>query len=237
MTLTVAAAQRQADLAARRNALYVDAVMRHGAAAVAIDATSSEAARGAAFASMDGLMLTGGTDIDPVRYGRPNNGSLGSDPARDELEAAAYDVATARGVPVLGICRGLQAMNAFAGGSIIQHVDGHAGHGWGQGPAHRHPIRLVPGTATARILDPAASGAELTVNSYHHQAVGPDGLAPGFTATAFADSPAGQLVEALEGPADGPWRIAFQCHPERTESTPRVFERLFAAFVEACRTR
>ncbi len=237
VTTTVAAGQSDPSLAVRKMALYVDSVVRHGATAIPLDATSSAAGRGAAFASMDGLLLTGGADVDPGRYGRPNDGSHGVEPERDELEAAAFEVASARGVPVLGICRGLQAMNAFSGGSILQHVDGHAGPGWSHGPALTHPIRLVPGTTTARILDPAASGGALHVNSYHHQAVRAVDLAPGYTATAFSDSPAGPLVEALEGPADGPWRVAVQCHPERTESTPRAFERLFAAFVEACRVR
>ena len=237
VTTMVAADQPDPTLALRRVALYLDSVVRHGATAIPLDATSSAAARGAAFASMDGLLLTGGADVDPARYGRPNDGSHGMEPERDALEAAAFEVANARGLPVLGICRGLQAMNAFSGGSILQHVDGHAGAAWGHGPALTHPIRLVPGSATARILDPAASGAELLVNSYHHQAVRPADLAPGFTAAAFSDSPAGPLVEALEGSAGGPWRLAVQCHPERAESTPRAFEQLFAAFVEACRVR
>lgn len=236
MTLTVAALQPDPGIAARKQALYVDSVVRHGAAAIPLDATASASERAAAFAVMDGLMLTGGADLDPAHYGHPNAGSHGMEPERDELEAAAWRVADARGVPVLGICRGLQVMNAFAGGTIFQHVDGHAGPGWGHGPALTHAIHLVPGTRTARILDPAASGRDLIVNSYHHQGVRTSDLAPAFTASAFADSPAGPLVEAFES-SSGPFRLGVQCHPERTESTPRAFEAWFAAFVEACRTR
>ncbi len=236
VTLTVAAAQSEPDLAVRKNALYLDSVMRHGATAIPLDATSSAQQRGAAFAQMDGLLLSGGADLDPARYGRPNDGSRATEPDRDELEAAAWAVADARGIPVLGICRGLQAMNAFAGGVLLQDVGGHRGPAWGHGPALTHAIDLVPGTATARILDPGASGIPLVVNSYHHQAVRPADLAPAFTATAFAHSPAGLIVEALEG-AVGPWRMAVQCHAERTESTPRAFEALFAAFVDASRIR
>ncbi len=236
VTLMVAAAQTEPEIAERKNALYVDSVVRHGAIAIPLDATASGAAREAAFRTMDGLLLTGGADIDPARYGRPNEGSRDLEPDRDELEAAAWAAAEARAVPVLGICRGLQAMNTFAGGTLLQDVGGHVTNGWGHGPAATHPLRLVPGSATARVLDPSGSAADLVVNSYHHQAVRTLDLAPGFTATAFADSPAGPLVEALET-TSGPWRMAVQCHPERTESTPHVFERLFAAFVEACRTR
>jgi putative glutamine amidotransferase len=236
ITLPAPAAQREPDLAERKNELYVAAVVRHGGAAVPLDATASALERTAAFASMDGLLLTGGADLDPSHYGRPNEGSRGVEPDRDQLEREAWAAAEARGLPVLGICRGFQVMNAFAGGVLLQDVEGHASHAWGHGPATTHPMRLVPGTATARILDPAASGAELVVNSYHHQAVRPADLAPAYLATAVADSPAGPLVEAFEA-ASGPWRMGVQCHPERTESTPSVFEDLFAAFVEACSAR
>jgi putative glutamine amidotransferase len=231
----VAAAQAEPGVAARKNALYVDSVVRHGATAIPLDATSSASERAAALAVMDGLLLTGGADLDPVRYSRPDEGSRDMEPDRDELEAAAWAVAESRGVPVLGICRGLQVMNAFGGGSLLQDVGGHQGPGWGHGPALTHPMRLVPGSRMARILSPAnVGGGVMTVNSYHHQAVRRDDLAPRFVAAAFAGSPAGDLVEAFES-ASGPLRLAVQCHPERTESTPKAFERLFSFFVDACR--
>lgn len=234
VTLPVAVPRAGSDLAARRNALHLDAIRRHGGGAVGLDARASGADRRTALESMDGLLFSGGGDLDPARYGRPNEGSRDIEAERDELEADAWAAAQARGVPVLGICRGLQVMNAFAGGVLLQHVDGHQGPGWARGPALTHPIRLVAGTATARILDPVGSGDDLVVNSYHHQGVRVADLAPGFTAAAYADSPAGPLVEALEA-ASGPWRMAVQCHPERRESTPGAFEALFAAFVAACR--
>jgi len=235
VTLMVVAAQSEPEIAARKNALYVDSVVRHGATALPLDATSTPSERAGAFASMDGLLLTGGADLDPARYSRPNLGSRDVEPDRDELEAAAWAIADSRGVPVLGICRGFQVMNALGGGTLLQHVDGHAGAGWGHGPALTHPLRLQPGSRLARILTPTnAGGGVLTVNSYHHQAVRPADLAPRFSASGFAASPAGELVEAFESTA-GPLRLAVQCHPERTESTPRSFERLFAFFVDACR--
>jgi putative glutamine amidotransferase len=236
VTIMVASAQAAPEIAARKNALYVDAVVRHGATAIPLDATAPAADRGAAFASMDGLLITGGADLHPSLHGRPNEGSRNIETDRDELEAAAWAAAETRGVPVLGICRGLQAMNVFAGGTLLQHVDGHEGPGWGRGPALTHAIRLEAGSRIARILEPGLATGTMTVNSYHHQGVRAADLARRFAASAFADSPAGDLVEAFESTA-GPLRLAVQCHPERTESTPRAFEGLFAAFVQACRVR
>jgi putative glutamine amidotransferase len=235
VTVADPAAQTHPDIAARKNALYLDALGRHGAAVLAVSAATALAEREAAFAVMDGLLLSGGADVHPSRYAAPVAGSVDIETGRDQLEADAWAAAEARSLPVLGICRGLQAMNAFAGGSLVQHVDGHAGPGWSTGPALTHPLRLVPGSRLARILSPTnLGGGVVTVNSYHHQGVLASGLAPGFVAAAFAPSPAGELVEAFEA-ATGPFRAAVQCHPERTESTPAAFERLFAFFVDACR--
>lgn len=222
-------------LAARKNALFVDAVVRHGSAAITLDTGSTASERAAAFASMDGLLLTGGPDLDPARYGQEHAGTHEVDGARDALEADAWAAAVRRELPVLGICRGFQAMNVFAGGTLLQHVEGHAGASWGTGPALTHPMRLIPGSRLARILYPAnVGGGVLQVNSYHHQAIRPSDLAPGFTTCGLSPSLAGDLVEAFEA-TSGPFRMGVQSHPERTESTPRQFERLFAFFVDACR--
>ena len=108
----------------------------------------------------------------PARYGGTERGSTAIEPARDALEAEAWAVAQRRGLPVLGICRGFQAINVFSGGSLLQHVDGHLGPAFGKGAAMVHPVRVAPGTRLARILFPTnAGGGVLRVNSYHHQAV------------------------------------------------------------------
>jgi putative glutamine amidotransferase len=219
------------DLQRRRNGRYVDSVERHGARVVRLTPRSTAAEREAALTAMDGLLLTGGADIHPRRYGQPIRGADELDEARDELEAAAWAAAASRGVPVLGICRGLQAINVFSGGSLLQHVDGHAGPAWGFGPAMTHPIRLVDGSRLATLLGP---GLEIEVNAYHHQGIRAADLAPGLVAAAWADSAAGPLVEGAEA-TDGRFVVGVQCHPERTESTREEFERLFAAFVEAAR--
>jgi gamma-glutamyl-gamma-aminobutyrate hydrolase PuuD len=230
IVLTIADVRRSSDpgLAARKNARYAEAVERHGGRPLLHDGTASDTERSVAFATMDGLLLTGGTDIDPARYGRPNTGSVDVEPDRDALEADAWAAAAGRNVPVFGICRGFQAINVFAGGTLIQDVPGHAGPGWGTGPARMHTIRIEPEGILAQAL---ADGAE-TVNTYHHQAVTAADLAPGLRATAWAASPAGDIVEALELPGDR-FVVGVQCHPERTESSPPAFERLWSAFVAA----
>lgn len=235
LTVAVAARSSNPDVAERKNRLYADAVRRHGGVPVVLDATASEAERRAAFESMTGLLISGGADVDPSRYGRPNEGSVATEPDRDDLEAAAFGAAEARGLPVLGLCRGFQALNVFLGGRLVQDVGRHIGKSYGQGPAMTHPLRVVAGTRLARILFPTnVGGGRLEVNSYHHQGVRAADLAPTLLANAFATSPAGELVEGAET-RGGRFVIGIQCHPERQDSTPPAFERLFRVFVDACR--
>jgi putative glutamine amidotransferase len=235
VTVAVPGRQAEPELAIRRNGLYAAAMTRQGAEPIVLDATSTTDERAEAFARMDGLLLSGGADIEPARYGRPDRGSTAMEPDRDELEAAAWEAATERGLPVLGLCRGFQAINVFSGGTLIQHVDGHAGPAWGHGPAKTHPLRIDPGTRLARILFPTnVRGGVVEVNTYHHQAIGPTDLAPSLVPNARASSPAGELIEGFET-RDGRFVIGVQCHPERTESSPAAFERLFAVFVDAAR--
>jgi gamma-glutamyl-gamma-aminobutyrate hydrolase PuuD len=94
----------------------------------------------------------------------------------------------------------------------------------------------VPGTRLARILFPTnVGGGVVQVNSYHHQAVRAADLAPGLVACAWAASPAGDLVEGIESSGEGRFLMAVQCHPERLESTPAAFERLWSVFLDASR--
>ncbi len=242
VTVAVPAASAELEVAARRNGLYAEAVKRHGGEPILLDATATAGAREAAFERMDGLLLSGGADLHPSRYGEPDRGSRSVEPDRDALEFDAFAAAQARQLPVLGICRGMQALNAFLGGTLEQHVEGHVGASWRHGPAATHAIRLVPGTRLAALVGPAPGpGTQgpvgdpgLVVNSYHHQAVRRAGLAPGLVASAAAGSGDDEIVEGLELPGDR-FAVGVQCHPERTESTPPAFERLWAAFVDACR--
>jgi putative glutamine amidotransferase len=240
VTVAATANRPDADVIRGRIRLYVDAIHRHGGEAVLLDATSSVREREASFATIDGLLLSGGVDMDPARYGQSNRGSVDVQRERDELELEAWAAAAERDVPVLGICRGFQVLNVILGGTLLQDVDGHRVNpreGAGSAAAGvRHPLRIAPGTRLARILVPRnVGGGVLQVNSFHHQAVRPADLAPGLVANAWAPSPAGELVEGIESRGEARFLLGLQCHPERTASTPPAFERLWSVFVDACR--
>lgn len=235
IAVTLTDPDRRADPATQslKNARYLEAVERAGGIAVPLDERTPADERAAVLAGMDGLLITGGADIDPARYGDEPRGSHATEPGRDALDAEAFTVAAARGVAVLGICRGLQAINVFSGGRLVQHVAGHESGPWPAtaDAATRHVLRLDP---TSRLSAIAGGTAEIEVNSFHHQAVAPEGLAPGLRATGTATDEEGhELVEALESIDPTRWVVAVQCHPERTESTPSLLQAIWTAFVDA----
>lgn len=237
IVVTVADPAGEADQARYRWRVdrYVETVRAAGGQPVLVHPGLPAAEREAAFATMDGLLLSGGPDIHPSRFGQSMDGSRDIDEARDEVEHLAWTAAAERDRPVLGICRGLQAINVFSGGGLLQHLDGHAGPAPGDGPALRHPMRLVGGTRLARILMPTnPGGGVIDVNSFHHQAVRVTDLAPGLLASGSSSSRAGDIVEALETPS-GRFVLGLQSHPERTDSTPAAFERVWRFFVGAAR--
>jgi putative glutamine amidotransferase len=231
-TLADPSASGDPPLAELKNRRYLDALERAGAQPIPLDERSTPAQRAAAFEAMDGLLLTGGADIDPARYGEAPAGARNAEPGRDALEDEAFRAAARGEVPVLGVCRGLQAINVFAGGSLVQHLDGHESAPYPSPAVTRHRLDVAKGSRLAVIL---GEGDDLEVNSYHHQAITTDRLAPGLRMSALADhADAGQLVEGVESADPDRWLVGIQCHPERTESSPPVFERLWASFVDAC---
>ena len=237
VVVTLANPERAPDpaIAALKNNRYLEALERAGAAPVALDERTAPPLRAEALATMDGLLLSGGADIDPSRYGKPVDGSRGVEPGRDALEDEAFRAALEARVPILGVCRGLQAINVFAGGSLLQDLDGHESEPYPSPAVTRHRIDLSGGSRLAVIL---GETDDLDVNSYHHQAITPDRLGPGLRIAATAHhAGAGELVEAVESTDAGRWLVGVQCHPERTESSPPVFERLWEAFVAACADR
>ncbi len=178
-------------------------------------------------AQLDGLLLSGGGDVHPRYYGQPINGTDPDDIQieRDELELPLARMALAADMPILAICRGLQVLNIAAGGGLLQHVDGH------QSPkdsAKCHDIDICSGTTLARVLD---TTGPLPTNTYHHQAVTLDMLAPGFRPSGLTvQTPT--LVEAMESET-ARWTVAVQWHPERFYELDPRHRRLLRAFIAA----
>jgi gamma-glutamyl-gamma-aminobutyrate hydrolase PuuD len=189
-------------------------------------------------AAADGLMLTGGVDVDPARYGEARHAKVKETrPERDAMEMAALEVALARDLPVLAICRGHQLLNVALGGSLLQHIESgaHRADYRVEGyPSRWHIVRLTEGGRLAEAL----CATTFETNSRHHQAVDAAGLAPGLRAIAWADDRDAELVEGVVS-AGHTWVTGVQWHPERPEEqrpefAPRM-RGLFAAFVAATR--
>lgn len=181
---------------------------------------------------LDGLILTGGGDLDPQGYGQGLDGSDGIDPARDTFETQLVRQAHQRGIPVLGICRGIQVINVAFGGTLRQHV---TGLGSTSHPsvvdiprdemlARRHDVRLLEGSVLAEVY----GCGEVAVNSLHHQAV--DTVADDFVITGTA---ADGIVEAMELRDGSRGIVAVQWHPEKMRADGGA--KLFEWFVQSVR--
>jgi len=191
---------------------YVDAIQDAGGVAVMLPPDPrAEVDPDALLDCLDGLVLAGGADIDPARYGarrHPRTG--GMTPERDATEIALARRALELDLPLLGICRGMQLLNVALGGTLIQHLPddlGHCDHRRHLGSFDNadHDVRLAPGSVAAE-----ACGELLhTTKSHHHQAV--DRLGDGLAATGW--SVLDDLVEAIEVP-DARWALGVQWHPE-----------------------
>jgi putative glutamine amidotransferase len=185
-----------------------------------------------AVSGLDGLILSGGPDVEPARYGQdPDPATTVVRPGRDAAEFALFRAARDAGLPVLGICRGMQLINVAMGGTLIQHlpdVVGHDGHSPIPGAMGAHEVRVAPGSRLAGLL--AAGGtceAAIVVPTHHHQGV--DRLGAGLVATAWADDGTVEAIELTEPDDDGrSITVAVQWHPE-AGSDPSLFRALVAA--------
>ena len=166
---------------------------------------------------LDALVIAGGEDVDPARYGAEPSPETGPCSAlRDDLELAAVRIAHERGMPVLGVCRGHQVINVAFGGTLVQHLEGDLG------PVHMtvlapraertHDVRLAPGSVPAAVL----GTTELAVNSYHHQAVGEPG--DGIRVVAWAADGTPEAIQHAGGRI-----VGVQWHPETFDGDP-LFE-------------
>jgi putative glutamine amidotransferase len=213
------------------NAAYVRSVLAAGGVPVILSPLLGPSYAMRALDGIDGLLLSGGEDIHPALYGADPSPYL-NPPSRerDLFELALFATARQRELPILGICRGIQLVNVGLGGTLIQDIPserpGPVAHDpGGARDARTHEVRLQEGSRAAQALGRTVVG----VNSFHHQAV--DKVARGLIASGWTDD---GLIEAAESPADAPWLLAVQWHPEEMHGEGTAPERgLFRALVEA----
>ena len=184
--------------------------------------------------AVDGLVLTGGEDVDPACYGAPPHPHLGTlNPARDRWEIRLVRRARERGLPTLGICRGVQLANVALGGTLVQDIPSERPSGVRHDSpverAHRvHPVDVEEGSALARAL----GAATFTTNSFHHQALAT--VAEPLRVTARAPDGIVEGVESRDPHAW--WLLAVQWHPEELVGTREPWDRgLFQAFADRVR--
>jgi len=215
------------------NSTYLHAVQQAGGVPVVLPPQLSEASLARLARGLDGLLLTGGGDIDPARFGEAPHPTLYDvAPSRDSLETAAIQAAMDRRLPILAICRGAQVLNVALGGSLFQDVGTEPGteirHSQ-QEPRDQpsHKVKVAPGSLLAETL----GADEVEVNSMHHQAV--KAVGAGLAAVAWAPD---QIVEGLELTDRSRFVLGVQWHPEELVGHSEPARRLFAALVRSART-
>ncbi len=206
---------------------YICAIEEHGGIPRILypDIPSSE------FTDIDGLLLTGGPDIDPVHYNETEHETADVDRGRDKLELQVFEWAMEKDIPVFGVCRGIQVMNVMIGGSLYQDIPSqftdHLTHkrmedtddDW-------HPIKIQPDS----LLNQITKEKTAEVNSRHHQAL--KVIADGFAVTAQSED---GIIEAIEDESKK-FMLGVQYHPERMFKTAESREhrgKLFKAFIKA----
>jgi putative glutamine amidotransferase len=213
--------------------VYVDAVRAAGGRPVLLPPGGDEGEARETVAGLDGLVVSGGPDVAPSRYGAARHPRT-QEPvtARDSWDLAVTGSALVHGVPLLAICRGMQVLNVCRGGTLHQHVEDIVGHVRHDGPKHgfgQHSVQVAEGSLLASILP---SGAFFDVPTHHHQAV--DLVGDGLTAVAWEED---GLIEAVEaGPSAlgglSGFVLGVQWHPEQAAD-----QRLFSALVSVAAER
>jgi putative glutamine amidotransferase len=198
---------------------YLDAVRRAGGEPAIVPPTTDTERLAATLARFDGLLMLGGGDVDPRRYGARavSEKVRGVDGRQDAFEAAALAAAFALDLPVLAICRGAQLLNVTCGGTLHQHIDGHQ--------LLDHAVTVEPGSRLAGIGLARPIG-----HSVHHQSI--DRVGDGLVVTAVADDGTVEGVEAANR-----WVVGVQWHPEDTAADDPAQQAIFDAFVAECERR
>ena len=175
--------------------------------------------------SFDGFVFCGGADIDPKYYGEDIDGAENICSSRDEFERILFNAVHATGKPILGICRGMQVINVFLGGSLYQHIDGHVQEQ--QRSVRSHFVSLIEDTCLHIIIEKE----NIEVNSFHHQVV--KVLANGLAVDAVSEDGYIEAYHALEHP----FLLCVQWHPESYYDYCETSKKIFKAFLEACENK
>lgn len=218
----------------RVNQAYIQSVLRAGAAPVLIPVIGDGKALAAILDFCDGLLLTGGGDLDPALYGEEKEAGTGPiSVERDTCELLLFDLAVRARLPLFGICRGMQLINVALGGTLHQELEGQPDF------FIRHKQQCDRQEVTHEVSLQAGSllhtclGDRIQVNSLHHQAV--KDLAPGLTASAWSPD---KIIEGLEGGGGHlPPILAVQWHPEELAQDMPPMAELFSSFVRICQER
>ena len=222
------------DYAGRALPQYEKAVEMAGGEPVRIplDQPASEVTRLAD--TCDALLLPGSrADVDPEKYGAQRDPKTAdADLPRDAVDELLLRDAYERRKPVLGICYGLQSLNVFRQGSLVQHIESAVNHAAGRKVAIAHDVVIEPGSLLGRIIsDGDKTPARVAVNSSHHQSA--EDIGKGLRVAARC--PNDRIVEAVEGVASDHFVLAVQWHPERSVNDDEPSRRIFNALVEAAK--
>lgn len=207
---------------------YLQAVQRAGGAPVILPCVADDAALRATLGAVGGVLLSGGGDILSLAYGEePHEQSTLQDTVRDSMEFAVARLAIEMGLPILGICRGLQVLNVVYGGTLIQDIPSQVPaaikhYSTGLDAVLLHTVEIEAGSLLARVVGQTT----MPVNSWHHQAV--NALGAGLRVNARARD---GVVEGIED-ANGAPVLAVQCHPEECAERHPCFQTLFTWLVE-----
>jgi putative glutamine amidotransferase len=221
---------------------YMRAVEAAGGVPVPIPLRESGEAQARLLGSCSAILLPGSpADVDPARYGQPvAKACAARDAPREAADDLLFEDAFSTGKPILGICYGLQSLNVWRHGSLIQdlpHAEqgngSHVNHEPGREVQEAHAVVLAGASRLSQVLGQLQQGVtDLQVNSSHHQAID----RPGKGLAVVATSPVDGVIEAVEGTDSGQFVVAVQWHPERSYESSGASRALFAAFLEAARS-
>jgi putative glutamine amidotransferase len=212
---------------------YADSIAASGGTPVLIPLLKDPGVLKAIVRLLDGILLTGSNaDVEPSLYGSEREPACGpAQPLRDQTDFFLLEAASAHRIPVLAICFGIQSLNVFMGGTLIQDIPTRLGLAVRHSePRARfaHPVEFAPGS----VLNALAGSTGARVNSTHHQCV--DRVGGGLQVVAAAQD---GVIEAVVGTAPEQWILGVQWHPEKSFAHDELSRRIFGTFIDHCRTR